>query len=53
MCPYDNKHSGTSNTIREEVLSLLEPWELEELNNDSSHNIIIENQKGQNNKKPF
>ena len=52
MCPYDNKHSGASSTIREEVSNSLEPWELEELNKDS-HNIIIKKQEGSDNNKPL
>ena len=52
MCPYDDKHSGASSTIREEVLSSLEPWELEELNNNP-HNIIIKKQEGPDNNKPL
>ena len=53
MCPYDDKHSGASSTIREEVLSSLEPWEFEELNKDPNHNIILKNQDDRNSKKPL
>ena len=52
MCPYNDKHSGTSNTIRDEVLDSLEPWELEELNNNPD-NIIIKRQEGSDNNKPL
>ena len=53
MCPYDDKHSGASSTIREEVLSSLEPWEFEELNKDPNHNIIIKKKEGPDNNKPL
>tara|TARA_B100000686_G_scaffold269763_1_gene285839 strand:+ start:302 stop:520 length:219 start_codon:yes stop_codon:yes gene_type:complete len=53
MCPYDDKHSGVSSTIREEVLSSLEPWEFEELNKDPNHNIIIKKKEGPDNNKPL
>ncbi len=53
MCPYDDKHSGASNTIREEVLSSLEAWEFEELNKDPYHNIIIKKKEGPDNNKPL
>ena len=52
MCPYNDKHSGTSNTIRDEVLNSLEPWELEELNSNPD-NIIIKRQEGSDNNKPL
>ena len=52
MCPYDNKHSGASSTIRSEVLNSLEPWELEELNSNPD-NIIIKRQEGSDNNKPL
>ena len=52
MCPYNDKHSGTSNKIRDEVLNSLEPWELEELNKDP-HNIIIKKKEDPNNNKPL
>ena len=52
MCPYNDKHSGTSNTIRDEVLDSLEPWELEELNSNPD-NIIIKRQEGSDNNKPL
>ena len=52
MCPYDNKHSGASNTIRSEVLNSLEPWELEELNNNPD-DIILKKQDDRNSKKPL
>ena len=52
MCPYNDKHSGTSNTIRDEVLDSLEPWELEELNKDP-HNITLKKQDDRNSKKPL
>ena len=52
MCPYNDKHSGTSNTIRDEVLNSLEPWELEELNDDPD-NIIIKKKEDPDNNKPF
>ena len=31
MCPYTQKHSGNSKTIRKEVLESLEEWEKKEL----------------------
>ena len=52
MCPYDNKRSGASNTIRSEVLNSLEPWELEELNNNPD-NIIIKKKEDPDNNKPL
>ena len=52
MCPYDNKHSGASSTIRFEVLNSLEPWELEELNNNPD-NIIIKKKEDPDNNKPL
>ena len=52
MCPYNDKHSGTSNTIRDEVLNSLEPWELEELNSNPD-NIIIKRLEGTDNNKPL
>ena len=52
MCPYNDKHSGTSNTIRDEVLDSLEPWELEELNSNPD-NIIVKRQEGSDNNKPL
>jgi hypothetical protein len=52
MCPYNDKHSGTSNTIRDEVLDSLEPWELEELNSNPD-NIIIKKTEGSDNNKPL
>ena len=52
MCPYDNRHSGASNTIRSEVLNSLEPWELEELNNNPD-NIIIKKKEDPDNNKPL
>ena len=52
MCPYDDKHSGASSTIREEVLSSLEPWELEELSNNPD-NITIKKKEDPDNKKPL
>ena len=52
MCPYNDKHSGTSNTIRDEVLNSLEPWELEELNDDPD-NIIIKKKEDPDNNKPL
>ena len=52
MCPYDNKHSGASSTIRDEVLNSLEPWELEELNYNPD-NIIIKKKEDPDNNKLF
>tara|TARA_B100001029_G_C15010055_1_gene423672 strand:- start:340 stop:528 length:189 start_codon:yes stop_codon:yes gene_type:complete len=31
MCPYENKHSGLSSIIRQEVWNELEDWEKEQL----------------------
>jgi len=31
MCPYTQKHSGNSKTIRKKVLESLEEWEKKEL----------------------
>ena len=53
MCPYNDKHSGTSSKVRKEVLRSLELWEFEELNKDSSHIIIVKKQEGSDNKKPL
>ena len=33
MCPYTNRHSGQSNTIKKEVLKSLESWEIKDLIN--------------------
>ena len=33
MCPYTNRHSGQSNTIKKEVLNSLESWERQALIN--------------------
>jgi hypothetical protein len=33
MCPYTNRHSGQSNTIKKEVLNSLESWERQALKN--------------------
>ena len=52
MCPYNDKHSGTSNKIRDEVLNSLEPWELEELNSNPD-NIIINKKEDSDNNKPL
>mgnify|MGYP004250842095 FL=1 len=35
MCPYEQKHKGLSRVIRKDVLSSLEDWEREELNEES------------------
>ena len=35
MCPYEQKHKGLSSVIRKDVLSSLEDWEREELNEES------------------
>ena len=32
MCPYTNKHDGTSKIVRKEVIDTLEKWERKELN---------------------
>ena len=32
MCPYTNKHNGTSKIVRKEVIDTLEKWEKKELN---------------------
>ena len=32
MCPYTEKHSGTTTKIRKEVIDSLEGWEKKELN---------------------
>tara|TARA_B110000008_G_C16883008_1_gene529718 strand:- start:342 stop:515 length:174 start_codon:yes stop_codon:yes gene_type:complete len=32
MCPYTDKHNGTSTKVRKEIIDTLEKWEKEELN---------------------
>ena len=31
MCPYTNRHKGTSTTVRKKVIETLEKWEKKEL----------------------